>query len=181
MSRIGKLPIPIPEKVTVTIGENVVTVKGPLGELTQDFRPEVTLRIEGKELLVERVGDSRQARSCHGLYRSLIHNMVVGVSEGFKRELDIIGVGYKAEGKGRSIGFALGYSHPIDFPLPDGVTAEVEAKTNHIVLKGYDKQLLGQVAANIRALRPPEPYKGKGVKYTEETIRRKAGKAAGKK
>jgi large subunit ribosomal protein L6 len=180
MSRIGKLPIPIPDKVTVTIDGNVVSVKGPLGQMSQEFRPEVSVRVEGKEMIVERAAETRQARACHGLYRSLLNNMVVGVSEGFKRELDVIGVGYKVELKGNVVEFALGYSHPIKFALPEGVTAEVDPKTMHIVIKGYNKQVLGQTAANMRKLRAPEPYKGKGVKYTEETVRRKAGKAAGK-
>ncbi len=180
MSRIGKLPIPIPDKVQVKVDGMTVTVKGPLGEMTQDFRPEVQVKIEDNQLLCECVGNDRQAGAYHGLYRSLFANMVTGVSEGFKRELDIVGVGYKAELKGNAIEFALGYSHPISFPLPKGISGEVDAKTNHIVLKGFDKQLLGQTAANIRGLRPPEPYKGKGIKYTEETVRRKAGKSAGK-
>lgn len=180
MSRIGKLPIPIPDKVVVTINGLDITVKGPLGELTQAIKPVIKASLEGQELVLTRADESRQTRAYHGLYRSLIHNMVVGVSAGFKRELDVIGVGYKIELKGAAIEFQLGYSHPILFPLPTGVTATVDVKANHIVLKCHDKHLIGQVAANMRALREPEPYKGKGVKYTEETIRRKAGKAAGK-
>lgn len=179
MSRIGKLPIPIPDKVDVKIDGELVNVKGPLGQLSQRVRPEVSVKVEDKNVICERTTDDRSADAYHGLYRSLINNMVVGVSQGFKRELDIVGVGYKAEGQGNSILFNLGYSHPIDFPLPKGIQAEVDTKAGHIVLSGFDKQLLGQVAANIRKLRPPEPYKGKGVKYTEETIKRKAGKTAG--
>jgi len=179
MSRIGKLPVLIPDKVDVKLDGAIVRVKGPLGELSQEIRPEVTVKVEDKSIICEIVDDSKQAHAYHGLYRSLINNMVEGVSTGFKRELDIIGVGYRAEVKGNSILFQLGYSHPIDFALPKGINAEID-KNNHIILTGYDKQLLGQIAANVRGLRPPEPYKGKGVKYTEETIRRKAGKAAGK-
>jgi len=180
MSRIGKLPISIPDKVEVKIEGNLVKVKGPLGELVQDTRGQVKVSVSDGHVICEPRGEEQQDNAFHGLYRSLIHNMVVGVSKGYKRELDIVGVGYRAELKGNSILFQLGYSHPIDFPLPKGVTAEVDPKSFHIVLKGYDKHLLGQVAANMRALRRPEPYKGKGVKYTEEVIRRKAGKAGGK-
>ncbi len=180
MSRIGKLPIPIPDKVDVKIDGDIVRIKGPLGEMEQDMKGSVIVKIEDGQVLCEAKDETRQSRAYHGLYRSLLSNHVTGVSEGFKRELDIVGVGYRAELGNNSILFQLGYSHPIDFPLPQGITAEVDAKTNHIVLKGFDKQLIGQTAANIRSLRPPEPYKGKGVKYTEETIRRKAGKAASK-
>lgn len=180
MSRIGKLPIPIPDKVDVKIDGSKVTVKGPLGQMVQETRPEVAVKVEDKDIIVERRDDTRESRAFHGLYRALISNMVTGVSEGFKRELDVVGVGYKTELKGNNIELQLGYSHPISFPLPEGIKAEVDPKTNHITLTGYDKQVLGQTAANIRSLRPPEPYKGKGVKYTEETIRRKAGKAGGK-
>jgi len=180
MSRIGKLPIPIPDKVDVKVDGSTVSVKGPLGSMVQETRPEVMVKVEEKNILVERRDDSRECRAFHGLYRSLLSNMVIGVSVGFKRELDVVGVGYKTELKGNNIEFQLGYSHPISFPLPKSVKADVDTKANHITLTGYDKQELGQTAANIRSLRPPEPYKGKGVKYTEETIRRKAGKTAGK-
>ncbi len=180
MSRIGKLPIPIPAKVEIKVDGNVVNVKGPLGQMSQDIRSEISVKVEGDKIICERTSESKEARSFHGLFRSLINNMVYGVSTGFKKELDIIGVGYKAELKGKAIEFNLGYSHPINFPLPEGIKADVDTKANHIVLTGYNKQVLGQTAANIRGLRPPEPYKGKGVKYTEEIIKRKAGKAAGK-
>lgn len=180
MSRIGKLPVQIPDKVDVKIDGQVVKVKGPLGELSQEVHPSISVSVDHKQVVFTRADDERQTRAYHGLYRALIANMVHGVHVGFKRDLDIIGVGYKAELKGNVIEFSLGYSHPIKFPLPDGVKAEFDAKTNHLVLKCHDRQLLGQVAADIRMLRPPEPYKGKGVKYTEEKIRRKAGKAGGK-
>jgi len=180
MSRIGKLPISVPDKVVVTISGQSVTVKGPLGQMEQTLHPLIIATLEGNVLTVTRANEDRQTRAFHGLYRSLLHNMVVGVSVGFKRELDVVGVGYKIELKGNAIDFQLGYSHPILFPLPDGIKATVDQKAGHIVLTGYDKHLLGQVAANMRFLRKPEPYKGKGVKYTEEKIRIKAGKAAGK-
>jgi len=180
MSRIGKLPITIPAKVEVKLDGKMVTVKGPLGTLSQEVRPEISVKIEDGKVICERNGNQNSVRAFHGLYRALLHNMVVGVSEGFKRELDIVGVGYRCEPKGNSLLFNLGYSHPINFPLPAGITAEVDAKTGHIVLKGADKQLLGQIAANIRSLRPPEPYKGKGIKYSGEHIIRKVGKSASK-
>lgn len=180
MSRIGKLPIQIPDKVTVTIDGTLVKVKGPLGELSQETLGHVGVKLEEGALIVEKKGEEKQDKAYQGLYRSLLFNMVSGVSEGYKKELDIVGVGYKAELKGNAINLQLGYSHPIDFELPKGISAEVDPKTNHIVIKGADKQAVGQIAANIRRLRPPEPYKGKGVKYTEEIIRRKAGKTAGK-
>lgn len=180
MSRIGKLPIPVPDKVDVKIDGNLVTVKGPLGSLRQEVQKGITIRLDGKEILCECGDEGRQSRAFHGLYRALINNMVVGVSEGFKKELDIVGVGYRVEGKGDLIVFHLGYSHNIEFKLPETIKADVDPKTNHIVISGPDKQSVGQVAADIRRLRPPEPYKGKGIKYKGEVIRRKAGKTVGK-
>ncbi len=180
MSRIGKLPIPIPDKVEIKIDGTLVRVKGPLGEMSQEINPLITVAVEDKQIVCSRANEAKQTRAFHGLYRALIGNMVTGVSTGFKRELDIVGVGYRAEEKGNAIEFNLGYSHPILFELPKGVKAEVVPKTNHIILSSHDKQLLGQVSANIRSLRPPEPYKGKGVRYTGENVRRKAGKTAGK-
>ncbi len=179
MSRIGKAPINLPDKVEVTINGNTVTVKGPLGSLTRTFRPEVSIAQEGNTLLVCRRDDSRQARSLHGLSRTLLNNMVLGVSTGFSRRLDIVGVGYRAQVQGNKLVLALGYSHPVEIEAPEGISFAVEANTK-LEVKGPDKEVVGQIAALIRSKRPPEPYKGKGVKYTEERIRRKAGKA-GKK
>lgn len=177
MSRIGKEPIDIASGVNVALEGSTVKVKGPNGALQYVLRDEVSLEIDGSVLRVSRKDDTRQARSMHGLTRTLIANMVKGVSEGFEKRLEIVGVGYRAEAKGNSLKLTLGYSHPIDYELPKGITATVDKQTS-IVLKGADKQLVGQVAAEIRAFRPPEPYKGKGVKYVDEFIRRKAGKAA---
>ena len=178
MSRIGKLPIDIPSGVNVTINGSHVHVKGPKGELERTVSDVVSIKKDGDQLIVSRPDESRQARSHQGLVRSLVANMVEGVSTGFLRELDINGVGYRAEKRKNFIRFDLGYSHPIFLELPEGVEAEV-SQTN-VKLKSADKELVGQVAAKIRSLRKPEPYKGKGVKYKEETIIRKAGKAGGK-
>lgn len=181
MSRIGKKPVAIPAGVTITTEGSNVTVKGPKGELSIKILPEVTLKIDDKELLVERVNDSKDAMARHGLTRQLIHNMVVGVSDGFTKQLEIIGVGYKAQAKGKVVDLSLGFSHPVLFPVPDGIEVKnSEENKNVIVITGIDKQLVGQVAANIRSYRPPEPYKGKGIKYVGELIQRKAGKTAGK-
>ena len=179
MSRVGKKPIPIPDKTTITYNDGVVTVKGKNGTLTQKVHDDVDLRIDGGEVNVTMKTEDRKTRALQGLTRSLVNNMVTGVSQGFERILEINGIGYRAEAKGKSILFTLGYSHPIDFPLPDGITASVE-KNSVVKLAGIDKQLLGQTAARIRMLRPPEPYKGKGVKYAEEHIQRKAGKTGTK-
>lgn len=180
MSRIGKAPITIPSGVEVTISSNSVTVKGPKGTLTRPLIGGITVRQEESTLLVERPDDLRESRSLHGLTRALVNNMIVGVTDGFQKELEIIGVGYRAEAKGPSaLRLNLGFSHPVDFPGPDGVTFEVPAQTR-IIVKGIDKELVGQVAANIRSIRKPEPYKGKGVRYLDERVLRKAGKA-GKK
>lgn len=178
MSRIGKAPIPIPEGVTVEINKNVVRVKGPRGELEQWVDPAITVKIEDSTVVLTRPSDSRRHKALHGLYRSLIHNMVTGVTQGFSKKLEIVGVGYKAEKKGKAVVFSLGYSHPIVFIPPEGVQIDLESPTLFTV-SGYDKQLVGQTAAKIRSFRPPEPYKGKGIKYVDEMIRRKAGKSAG--
>jgi large subunit ribosomal protein L6 len=177
MSRIGKEPINIASGVKLELEGNTVKVKGPNGELNYALRDEVSIEVEGSVVRVLRKNDSRIARSVHGLTRTLISNMVKGVSEGFEKRLEIVGVGYRADVKGNTLNITLGYSRPINYELPKGINAAVEKQTS-IILKGADKQLVGQVAAEIRAFRPPEPYKGKGVKYVDEFIRRKAGKAA---
>jgi large subunit ribosomal protein L6 len=180
MSRIGKLPISIPEKVDVKIVDSRVDVKGPKGSLNFLMPKKVNATVESGAVLVVRDSDDSEARSLHGLCRSRIANMINGVSAGFTRELDINGVGYRAEVKGKELHMALGYSHPVIYPLPAGINAEVDAKRTKITLTGIDKQLLGNTAAKVRSFRPPEPYRGKGIKYAEETIRRKEGKSAGK-
>jgi large subunit ribosomal protein L6 len=177
MSRIGKAPIPVPSGVDVTIGDGHLTVKGPKGSLARDLPGAITVRQDGDELLVERPNDERQNRALHGLVRSLVNNMVVGVTQGFTKELEIVGVGYRANAKGPgAMELALGFSHPVNITAPDGITFEVPTPTR-IVVQGIDKEQVGQVAANIRAWRKPEPYKGKGVRYAGEQVRRKAGKA----
>ena len=178
MSRIGKLPIAIPQGVKTNVTSERVAVEGPKGKLEMSFDPAVEVTLDGGRLVVKRRDDSRRTRGLHGMTRKLIANMVTGVTQGFNRVLEINGVGYRAEVKGNALHLTLGFSHPILFQLPKGISAKVEKQTV-ITLEGSDKQLLGEVAAMIRELRPPEPYKGKGVKYAEETIRRKAGKAAG--
>jgi large subunit ribosomal protein L6 len=178
MSRIGKKPVPIPKGVTVNIKDGQIAVKGPKGELRRALPGGVTVQVQSDKIVATRGDDGRINRAKHGLVRALVANMVTGVTTGFTRELEINGVGYKAEAKGKSVTFTLGYSHPIDFPLPGGIEAKVEK--NRVILSGVDRELLGQTAAKVRSLRPPEPYKGKGIKYVEETILRKAGKTAGK-
>jgi len=180
MSRIGKAPITVPSGVEVSINGANITVKGPKGSLTRTLVGGITVRQEENTLLVERPDDARESRSLHGLSRALVSNMVVGVTQGFVKELDIVGVGYRAEAKGtNALRLNLGFSHPVDFPGPEGISFEVPVQTR-IIVKGIDKELVGQVAANIRSIRKPEPYKGKGVRYVDERILRKAGKA-GKK
>jgi len=177
MSRIGKAPIPVPSGVDVTIGDGHLTVKGPKGTLARDLPATITVRQDGEQLLVERPNDERQNRALHGLVRSLVNNMVVGVTQGFTKELEIVGVGYRANAKGPgAMELALGFSHPVNITAPDGITFEVPSPTR-IVVQGIDKEKVGQVAADIRAWRKPEPYKGKGVRYSGEQVRRKAGKA----
>ncbi len=181
MSRIGKNPIAIPAGVTVEVKDAVVTVKGKLGQLTQDFTDNVTVKVEGDQVLVERAADSKQERAQHGLYRALINNMITGVSTGFTKELELVGVGYRASNQGNKLDLALGFSHNIVLEVAPEVTVETisEKGKNPIVkLTSFDKQLLGQVAAKIRGFRKPEPYKGKGIKFVGEVLRRKAGKSA---
>jgi large subunit ribosomal protein L6 len=178
MSRIGRSPIPVPSGVDVTIADRQVTVKGPNGTLSRSVPGEISIRQEDSTLLVERPDDERQNRALHGLTRSLVNNMVLGVTTGFTKELEIVGVGYRATAKGPTqIELALGFSHPVVVDAPSGVTFEVPQPTR-ISVKGIDKELVGQVAANIRKIRKPEPYKGKGVRYAGERVIRKAGKAA---
>jgi large subunit ribosomal protein L6 len=179
MSRVGKKPIPIPEKTDIAYKDRTITVKGDKGVLAQDIHPGVELKIDKGQITVHPVKDDRQGRAFQGLVRSLVANMVTGVSKGFERVLEINGIGYRADLKGDRIVFNLGYSHPIEFPLPKGISASVD-KNNVVKLFGIDKELLGRTAASIRSLRPPEPYKGKGVKYAEEHIVRKAGKTGTK-
>ena len=178
MSRIGKKPIPIPSGVDVKFDGTHVTVKGPKGTLERDLVPDITITREGDELIVTRPSDERQHRALHGLTRSLVNNMVVGVSDGFAKDLEIVGVGYRATAQGPNrLELALGFSHPVVVNAPEGVTFEVPAPTR-ITVRGADKEAVGQAAADIRKLRKPEPYKGKGVRYAGEVVRRKAGKAA---
>ena len=184
MSRIGNLPIELPQGVTVKVENNVVTVKGPKGELSQKINPELTVEIADNELKVIRPNDERNTRAQHGLYRAVIHNMVVGVSTGFTKQLEIVGVGYRATSKGQVLELALGYSHAIYMKLPEEVAVNAVSERNKnplITLTSCDKQLLGQICAKIRSFRKPEPYKGKGVKFVGEIIRRKSGKTAAAK
>jgi large subunit ribosomal protein L6 len=180
MSRIGRKEIPVPKGVEVRHDGNVVTVKGPKGTLTTAVVPGIGVTIENNVVHFTRTDDEGKMRGFHGLMRALVANNVRGVVDGFKKELDIVGVGYRAEVKGKEVVFQLGYSHPVRFAIPAGIEIVVEAKSGHITVTGIDKQKVGQTAAEIRALRKPDPYKGKGVKYSNEVIRRKAGKAAGK-
>ena len=176
MSRIGRLPIKIPEKVKVNAQPGLVQVEGPKGKVAQKLDREMKITIADGQVRVERPNDSRRSRQLHGLSRTLVANMIQGVTQGFSRSLDISGVGYKAELRGKEIHMALGFSHPVVFPLPEGITAEYDAKANRLTVRGADKHLVGLTAAQIRKVRPPEPYKGKGIKYVEETVRRKQGK-----
>jgi large subunit ribosomal protein L6 len=180
MSRIGKKPIPIPPGVKVQIDGALVRAEGPKGKLMQPVPEGLTATLENNQVLIARRDDERRLRALHGLARSLVANMVTGVKDGFERRLDIVGIGYRAQLQGRNIQLALGYSHPVIFPLPEGITAEIDKQTA-ITLRGADKALLGQTAAKLRTLRKPDPYKGKGIKYAGEVIRRKVGKKAGAK
>ena len=181
MSRIGKMPITVPAGVEVTVAEgNLVTVKGPKGTLTSKFHHDMIIKQEGAVLTVSRPDEEHEHKSLHGLTRTLLHNMIVGVEKGFTKELEVNGVGYRASKEGNKLVLNVGYSHPVTMEEPDGITVEVPAP-NKIVVNGIDKQKVGQFAANVRGKRPPEPYKGKGIKYTTEVIRRKEGKAGGKK
>lgn len=180
MSRIGKKPIELPKGVEVTIDGSTVTVKGPKGTLSRTLRPEVAVAQEGSNVVVTRKDDSRQARSLHGLSRTLVSNMVEGVSKGFTKTLEVVGVGYRFQMQGNKLGISAGFSHPVEFTPPEGLSFQVEGQ-NKLHISGIDKQLVGDLAAEIRSVRPPEPYKGKGIKYAGEVVRRKAGKTGGKK
>ena len=181
MSRIGKMPITVPAGVTVTIGaDNEVTVKGPNGTLTKKLHPEMIIKQEGAEIIVERPSEEKMHKALHGLTRTLINNMVVGVTTGFSKELEINGVGYRAQMQGKKLVLSLGYSHPVEYEAIDGITLEVPAP-NKIIVKGANKEHVGETAAKIREYRQPEPYKGKGIKYIDEVIIRKEGKAGAKK
>ena len=184
MSRIGKAPIEIPAGVTVKVENNVVTVKGPKGEFSQTVNPDLDIQIEGNTLTISRPTNNREHRAQHGLYRALINNMVVGVSTGYRKEMELVGVGYRATSNGQVLELSLGFSHAIYMQLPKEVKVEAKTERNKnplIILESGDKQLLGQVCAKIRSLRKPEPYKGKGIKFVGEVIRRKSGKSAGAK
>ncbi|MHB8418710.1 MAG: 50S ribosomal protein L6 [Myxococcales bacterium] len=181
MSRIGKQPIAIPEKVKVAVEGHLVRIEGPRGKSTVEIPSAMKVTLEGNTVAVARDGEGRQARSLHGLTRSLLSNMIYGVKQGYRRTLEISGVGFKAEVRGKEVHFSIGFSHPVVFPLPEGVKAEwkemkVADKQGEVVLESHDKDLLGRTAAKVRNLRPAEPYKGKGIKYAEETVRRKVGK-----
>ena len=179
MSRIGKKPISLPAGVKVTVDGNTVTVQGPKGTLTQALPEEITITQEDNQILVQRANDDKQQRSFHGLSRALIANMVEGVTNGFEKKLELVGVGYRAQMQGKKLVISIGFSHPVEVDAPEGIEFEVPAPTR-ITIKGIDKQLVGNTAAHIRAIRKPEPYKGKGIKYENEFIRRKAGKAGAK-
>lgn len=176
MSRIGRKPIPIPSGVDVAVDSGVVRVKGPKGALQVDLMPGIEAEVADGAITLTRANEERQTRAYHGLNRALLANATTGVSEGWRKELEIIGIGYRAERKGSEVLFNLGYSHPIEFPVPEGIDIEVDAKANKVAITGIDKQRVGQVAADIRSLRAPEPYKGKGIRYAGERVRTKAGK-----
>ena len=178
MSRVGNDPIAIPDGVEFSVNGNHVTVKGPKGTLERDVHPAVTVTVSDGVATVSRSSEDREHKSLHGLTRALLNNMVVGVTKGFEKALEIQGVGYRAQAKGKDIEFQLGFSHPVIVKAPEGITFTVDSPTR-VLVAGQDKQLVGQIAANIRSLRPPEPYKGKGIRYEGEYVRRKAGKAAG--
>ncbi len=180
MSRIGKLPIAVPKGVTVKLeGDNLLTVKGTKGTLAKQFHKDMIIKIEAEQIVVERPSDLKMHKALHGLTRTLINNMVEGVTNGYQKSLDINGVGYRAQKQGKKLVLTLGYSHPVEMEDPEGIVTEVPAP-NKIIVKGIDKQVVGEVAAKIREKRPPEPYKGKGIKYETEVIRRKEGKTGGK-
>lgn len=183
MSRIGKAPIAIPSGVQVDIKDNVITVKGPKGELKQEINPVITVKIEDGEVTFDRQNELKQSKALHGLYRALVNNMVVGVHEGYKIQQELIGVGFRAKTTGQQLELSLGFAHPVIFELPEEVKVSAETskgKNPIITLESHDKELIGQVAAKIRSLRKPEPYKGKGIRFVGEEVRRKAGKSAGK-
>jgi large subunit ribosomal protein L6 len=183
MSRIGKLPVRIPVGVTVTIKDHVVTINGPKGELFQEVNPDITVNLKDGFIEMTRQTDERNHRALHGLYRSLINNMIIGVSEGYKKELELVGVGYRVTSAGQLLDFSLGYTHNIYMQLPKEIKVETKMERNKnplVILESADKQLIGQVCAKIRSFRKPEPYKGKGIRFVGEVIRRKSGKSAGK-
>ena len=179
MSRIGKQPIPVPSGVTVSVDGSTVRVKGPKGEMVQSFRPEMKIALEDGAVVIERASDSKEDRALHGLTRALIANMVEGVTKGYRKALELVGVGYKAEKRGKNLILTVGFSHPVEYPEAPGLSISTPAPTQ-IVVEGIDKQKVGQAAAEIRSVRPPEPYKGKGIRYQGEHVRRKAGKAGAK-
>ena len=179
MSRIGKHPVAVPNGVTVTIEGNTLKVKGPRGELTRNFHPEMKLTVKDGNITVERPSEDAKHKALHGLSRTLVSNMVEGVTKGYQKQLDIVGVGYKAEARPYGLQLALGFSHPVEYRAPEGIKLTAPVPTQ-ILIDGANKEIVGQVAAELRSLRPPEPYKGKGIKYAGEQIRRKAGKAGGK-
>ncbi|PIE35845.1 50S ribosomal protein L6 [candidate division KSB3 bacterium] len=177
MSRIGKKPIEIPQGVKIDIKNSLCTVQGPLGTLDYTLPAGIAVEVQDTRLVVTRATDQKRHRALHGLVRSLVNNMVTGVSAGFTKSLEIVGIGYRAKKEGNVLNLAVGYSHPIDFPVPEGITIDVEGQ-NKVIVKGIDKQKVGQIAADIRKIRKPEPYKGKGIRYSDEVIRRKVGKTA---
>ena len=179
MSRIGRAPIPLPSAVTIDVTDGLVTVQGPKGKLSQPLANGITLRHDGDQLLVERSSDDRIQRSLHGLMRTLINNMILGVTQGFEKRLELVGTGYRAQQTGRGLSIAVGFSHPVVFTAPEGINLGLDGP--RIVVEGIDKQQVGEIAAQIRRIRPPEPYKGKGIRYLGEVVRRKAGKAGSKK
>lgn len=185
MSRVGKLPITIPAKTEVSVANNnVITVKGPKGTLSEKVDRDITVKVEDGKIVVERPTDQKRHKTLHGLYRALINNMIVGASQGYTKTLDVVGVGFRASNQGQLLELAIGFSHPVYVVLPDEIkvsTLSEKGKAPRIILESIDKQLIGHVAAKIRSLRKPEPYKGKGIKYAEEILRKKAGKSAGKK
>ena len=180
MSRIGKMPIPVPSGTKVQIEDGTLVAEGPRGKVAQPLFEGYPVKIENGVVTIERTGETGPERAKHGLLRALVANAVQGVSAGFTKQLDIVGVGYRAEVKGPQVQFALGYSHPVLYDIPEGIKIEIEAKANRVTVSGADRQKVGQVAAEIRSLRRPDPYKGKGIKYTNEVLRRKVGKAGGK-
>ncbi len=177
MSRIGEMPVTIPDGVQVTIDGSAVTVKGPKGQMTQEFHPELSISLEDAVLRVQRPNDERQFKALHGLTRALINNMVIGVTEGYSKTLEIHGTGYRAELQGNTLVMSLGFSHPVVVEPPEGIVFDVNPRASTVTVKGYDKELVGRLAAEIRAWRPVEPYLGKGIRYQGELVRRKAGKA----
>lgn len=177
MSRIGRLPVEVPSDVDVKIDGTTVKIKGPKGEIASTFSSDLRISFQENEIVVERPSENREIRALHGTTRALLNNMVIGVTEGFSKELELVGVGYRANMNGKNLVLNVGYSHPVEIEPPEGVTFEVTEKSRKITVSGYDKQKVGQIAADIRKVRPPEPYKGKGIRYSGEYIRRKAGKA----